>query len=198
MTQRRTGRRPGSGGAAREAILAAARSAFAEVGYERASMRLVASRAGVDPALIHHYFGTKEGLLRASIRLPFEPSEIFAGIDPDHAGELIVRRLLTIWDTNPQAREQFVGLLRTALSHEAAAATMRGILLDAALTVVTPIVADDSAPLRAALIGSHLGGITLGRYVLKVGPLADATIDELVAAVGPAIQHYVSGPVRVR
>lgn len=194
MSGRPKGRRPGSSGA-REQILRAARDTFAELGYDRASMRLVASRAGVDPALIHHYFGTKEGLLQASLRLPFDPEELFAGITPGQAGEQIVRRILTVWEENPAARQQYVALMRTALSNEQAAAIMRTVLAGAALHVLESIVSDRTAPLRAALIGTQLGGLTLGRYVIKVPAIADASVEELVAAVGPAVQHYVDGPV---
>lgn len=196
MTGRPKGRRPGSSGA-REQILQAARDTFAEVGYDRASMRLVASRAGVDPALIHHYFGTKEGLLGEALELPFDPHVVLAGItdDPDRAGFEIVRRVVGTAESSPAARTRLVGMLRTALAHESAAAMMRNVLATSVLRELERIVADETAPLRASLVGSHLAGLILGRYVLRIPALAEATVDQLAAAVGPAIQHYVNGPI---
>lgn len=194
--RRRTGRRPGASGS-RESILQAARALFAEVGYDRTTMRAVAARAGVDPALIHHFFGSKERLLTATLEFPFDPAQVLAGVgeDPDHAGAQIVRRLLAVWDASRENRDRMVGMLRAALSHEGPAAAMRDLLSRTVLSELRGIVADDTADLRAGLIGTQLGGLVLGRYVLRIPALADASHDELVAAIGPAIQHYVTGPI---
>lgn len=196
MTARPKGRRPGDSGT-REAILDAARELFAEVGYDRASMRAVAARAGVDPALIHHYFGTKDRLLASALRLPVDPEVLLAGVadHPERAGSEIVRRVLVLWDGSPEARDRMVGLMRAALSHDQAAAAMRDLLSGSVLAALEAVVRDETAPLRAGLIGTQLGGLMLGRYVLKIPAVADAATESLVAAVGPAIQHYVTGAI---
>lgn len=193
---RRTGRRPGVSGS-REAILHAARGLFAQAGYDRTTMRAVAARARVDPALIHHYFGSKEGLLAATLELPFDPSRVLAGIaaEPEQAGYEIVRRLLKAWDASPDNRDRMVAMLRAALSHDRPAIAMRDLLMRSVLVQLRCIVSDDTADLRASLIGTQLGGLVLGRYVLRIPAVADASHEELVAAIGPALQHYVTGPL---
>lgn len=196
MSARPKGRRPGDSGT-REAILDAARELFAEVGYDRASMRAVAARAGVDPALIHHYFGTKDRLLASALQLPVDPEVLLAGVadHPERAGAEIVRRGLMLWDGNPEARDRMVGLMRAALSHDQAAAAMRDLLAGSVLATLELVVRDETAPLRAGLIGTQLGGLMLGRYVLRIPAVAGASAESLVAAVGPAIQHYVTGAI---
>lgn len=99
------GRRPAGGSDTREAILTATGELFAEVGFERATMREVATRAGVDPALIHHYFTNKDGVLAAALALPVDPAALLAGLDkdPDHAGQAIVRRVLGVWESSSRS-----------------------------------------------------------------------------------------------
>lgn len=189
------GRRPAGAPDARAAILDAARELFAQNGFERTTMRGVAERAGVDPALIAHYFGNKDGLLAASVALPVDPLVLLAGLDRQRAGTEIVRRILGVAESSPVVRGQMIALMRTALSHEQAAEAMRAALSRTVLVVVGELVEPDLAPMRAALVGSHLGGLLIGRYALQVPGLADAEPEQLVAAVGPVLQHYLTGSI---
>lgn len=189
------GRRPQGGPDAREAVLGAARELFAERGFERTTMRAVGTRAGVDPALIYHYFRDKDALLAAVVEPPVDLPAVLAGIadDPSQAGEEIIRRVIGLWENHPDIRERMLAVLRTALSHDHAARLLRDMLSSWLLRALGDVLADDQRELRAALVGSHLGGLLLGRYLLKVPGTAAATPEELAQAVGPAIQRYLTG-----
>ena len=191
------GRRPVGGSDTREEILTAAGELFAELGFDRTTMRAVAARADVDPALIHHYFGNKEGLLSAALVLPVDPAVLLAGLDkdPEHAGEAIVRRVLGLWESDPEIRRRLLGLIRVGMSHDYAVGVLRDLLGRTILTAVARVVADDHRPLRAGLVGTQMGGLLLGRYVLGLPAVRDATPEQLVVAIGPVVQHYLTGPV---
>jgi AcrR family transcriptional regulator len=196
MTTRPLGRRPGDSGA-RDQILAAARELFADLGFDRATIRAIARRAAVDPALVHHYFGTKDDLLAAALQLPVDPAVLFAGIDPgqggDHsAGVSIVHRVLMLWD-DAETRAPLLALLRTAVSHERAAAALGELFASTLLAQMATLARREDAPLRAALVSSHIGGLVLGRYVLGLPQLAELSADQLAATVGPVLDHYLSG-----
>jgi AcrR family transcriptional regulator len=197
----RTGRRAGDSGS-REAILRAARSQFAERGYDAATIRAIAAAAGVDPALVHHFYGTKEGLFAAAMRLPFVPSEVItaalaegsrpAGVS---VGEHLVRTALAVWDS-ADVRTAFVGMLRSALTSEQAATMLREFVSQAILGPVASVAGDtdpERTPFRAALVGSHMLGLALTRYIVQLGPIASATPDELAAAIGPTVDRYLTG-----
>jgi AcrR family transcriptional regulator len=158
-------------------------------------MRAVGARAGVDPALIAHYFGNKDGLLAEVITLPVDPVQLLDGLDRSRAGADLVRRILGYADSSPVIRGRMVAMLRTALSHEHAAATMRLMLSRTILAGVGDLAASDHQELRASLIGSHMGGLLIGRYVLQVPGLAGADPEQIVAAAGPVLQHYLTGPI---
>ena len=194
------GRRPAGGSDTREAILTSAGELFARVGFERTTMREIASRAGVDPALIHHYFVNKDGLLAAALALPVDPARLLAGLenDPDHAGQAIVGRVLGMWEADPETRRRLLALMRVGLSHEHAAGVLRDLLGRTILTVVARVVAEDERPLRAALVGTQMGGLLLGRYLLGIPAVRDATPEQLVVAIGPVVQHYLTGPIAGR
>lgn len=191
------GRRPLGSPSTREKILAAAGELFAELGFERTTMRGVAAKADVDAALIHHYFGNKEGLLAAALALPVDPFALLAGLeeDPEHAGEAVVRRVLGLWEGDPETRRRLLGLMRAGLSHEYAAGVLRDLLGRTILTALARVVATDHGPLRAALVGTQMGGLLLGRYLLAIPALRDAAPGQLAVAIGPVIQHYLTGPV---
>ena len=191
------GRRPLGSPDARRAVLDAARELFAELGFERTTMRAVAARAGVDPALIYHYFGDKDGLLFAALQPPADAATVFSGLAgaADRAGEELVRRLIGLWEERPEVREQMAAIIRTGLSHDHAARLLRDILSSFILAALGDVLADDRRELRAALIGSHIGGLMLGRYLLKVPGAAAASPEDLVQAVGPVVQHYLTGTI---
>lgn len=202
------GRRPLGSPDARRAVLHAARELFAERGFERTTMRAVAARAGVDPALIYHYFGDKDGLLFAALQPPADAATVFAGLaaagtdrtgaartGADRTGEELVRRLIGLWEERPEVREQMVAIIRTALSHDHAAGLLRDILSSFILAALSDVLADDRRELRVALIGSHIGGLMLARYILKVPGAAAASPEDLVQAVGPTVQRYLTGDI---
>ena len=193
----RRGRRPLGSPDARRAVLDAARELFAELGFERTTMRAVAARASVDPALIYHYFGDKDGLLFAALQPPVDEAIVFAGLAgaADRAGEELVRRLISLWEDRPEIREQMAAILRTGLSHDRASRLLRDILSSFILAALGDVLADDRRDLRVALIGSHIGGLMLARYILKVPGAAAASPEDLVHAVGPTVQRYLTGDI---
>lgn len=194
-TAGRRGRRPGPD-SARNAVLDAARSLFAEVGFERATIRRIGARAGVDPALVHYFFGSKEELLRATLVLPFDPELVFAGLDahPGDEGRALVARVLQLW-SNPQVLERLTALLRAAVSREEARVALRELLTRELVRRLASRVGTDNAPLRAGLVASQLAGLAMTRLVIGIEPIAKATDAQLVAAVGPTIQRYLTGDI---
>jgi AcrR family transcriptional regulator len=186
------GRPPGQT-TARADILASARRLFAVRGYAALSLREVARDAGVDPGLIRHYFTDKEQLFAAAMRLPINPRDVAARVftgDSHDLGRRLAHFFLTTWDA-PGAGEVFVGLLGAALTDPASAALLREIVLRFILGPLSALIGGDEPALRAELAGSHLVGIALGRYALKVEPLASAPADVVVDFVGPTLQRYL-------
>ncbi|WP_326556810.1 TetR/AcrR family transcriptional regulator [Micromonospora sp. NBC_01796] len=192
---RRTGRRPGNPDT-REAILTSARDAFAERGIDGASIRTIAAGAGVDPALVHHYFGTKDKLFLAVMNVPFDPSELLPQIvagGSDGIGERLVRTFLRIWDSPAGAAG--VALLRSVISNEWAARLMRDFVVTQILRrVVAGLdLSPAEAPLRTSLVASQLVGLAMARYLLRIEPLAHTPAEIAVAAIAPTVQRYLTG-----
>jgi AcrR family transcriptional regulator len=192
---RRTGRRPGNPDT-REAILSAARSAFAEKGYDGASIRAIATGAGVDPALVHHYFGTKDKLFLETMNSPVDPVDLITEAtmgERDEIGVRFVRAFLAMWD-GPRGAAA-VALLRSVVGTEWTTKLFREFIITQILRRAVPKLGLDpeQAHLRITLAASHLVGLALARYVVKVEPLASAPSETLVAAVGPAVQRYLTG-----
>lgn len=188
----RTGRRPGVPGT-REAILAVARRRFATRGYDATSLRGIAADAKVDPALLIHYFGTKEGLFTAATGFPVRLSELFAGLDGSdrhESAEALVRGYLQVVDSD-QSRNAILALVRSAVSQEKAAAMLREFLTSELLSVIAGWTQAPNAPLRAALVAAQLVGIAMLRHVVRVDPVAKASPDEIVALVAPVIEQYL-------
>lgn len=179
-------------------MLAAARAAFAERGFDGATIRQVATAAGVDPALVHHYFGSKDQLFLAAIEAPANPAdllpEVLAG-GRDQLGENVVRMLLRVWDG--PARSAGLALVRSAVGNEWTAKLLREFLVSQVLRRVVGSLGlpRREADVRGALAASQLIGVVIGRYVLKIEPLAGASPEELVAAIGPTVQRYLTGDV---
>lgn len=190
------GRRTGSG-ETRAAILEAAAASFAEHGYAGTTMRAVAAEAGVDAALIHHYFGTKQELFRAVLELPVDlqavASRVLAG-DREELGERLARAFLSVWD-DPAASRPLLAQLRSALTDPVAAESLRGFVIDTVLATVTEAVDRPRSDLRATLAASQLIGVAILRHALELEPLASADRDELAAALGPTLQRYLTGPL---
>jgi AcrR family transcriptional regulator len=192
--QRRGPGRPAGGGDRRAAILDAARQQFAEKGYVGASVRGIARLADVDPALVHHYFGTKEQVFVAAMELPFQPAEalpqVLAG-DPDGLGERLVRMFLGLW-ANPDFRTPMLGMVRSAFTSEQGATMLREFVGSALLGRVAE-AAGPVDPLRVQAAAAQLVGIVILRHVVRLEPLASATEDEIVALVAPVVQRHLVG-----
>jgi len=192
----RTGRRPGLSGT-REAILDAARRAFAEHGYQRATIRGVAELAGVDPALVHHYFGTKQGLFVAAVQLPVNPVEQLSALladDPELVGQRMIGVFLSVWDLAAN-NSPLLALVRSAVSDEQAAAMLREFITEEVLGRIAEGLGSPDAKLRATLVGSQLVGLMMARYIIRVEPLASAPPALVAAAVGPTLQRYLTGDI---
>lgn len=186
------GRRRGSPDTKAE-ILAAARGTFAERGYEGATIRAIASRAGVDPALVMHYFGSKEDLFAAALDVPVSPATMMRSVfdaTDGPVGVALVTTMLTVWDRQGD-RNPFVGVLRSATGDGPVHDLVREFIHATILESLTRMLEGPDAGLRAGLIGSQLVGLLVGRYLLELDPLVDASIDELAAHVGPVIDGYV-------
>lgn len=194
--RRRRGRRPG-GTDTRAALLDAARAEFADRGFDGATVRVIADRAGVDPAMVNHWFGGKEQLFMAALDLPIDPSTLVAEVvpgDPEQLGARIVERFLTIWDHTGGGR-RLAALVRSVASHETAAALMRQMITRILVRRVVASAAPDQVDFRATLVGSQLIGLGMVRYVLRLEPLASADHATVVAAMAPTVQRYLTGPL---
>jgi AcrR family transcriptional regulator len=194
---RRPGRRPGNPDT-REAVLAAARAAFAERGFDGATIRTIATGAGVDPALVHHYFGTKDQLFLAAIEAPADPAALLPEVlaaGRDELGSSVVRLLLTIWD-GPM-RPAGLALVRSAVANEWSARLLREFLMTQVLRRVVGTLDLTAAEreARSGLVASQLIGLVMARYVLQLEPLASASPESMVAAIGPTVQRYLTGDI---
>jgi AcrR family transcriptional regulator len=199
-----SGRRAGDSGT-REAILDSARRQFADRGYDGATIRGIAADAGVDPALVHHFYGTKERLFAAAMSMPVVPSEVLTAALAQAAGagmgEQLVRMALTVWEST-EVHGVFLGLLRSALTSEPAADMFRGFITDAILGPIAaaarsrdPAGSADEAAYRAGIVATQMLGLALSRYVLKLEPVASASHAELAATIGPTLDRYLTGPI---
>jgi AcrR family transcriptional regulator len=193
---RRRGRRPG-GADTRAALVEAARTVFIEQGYDGATVRSIAALAGVDAAMVNHWFGGKEGLFaEAVLKLPFNPKDIADQLldgDVDDLGERIVRTFLTTWDNTGGG--VFTALMRSITSHEQAAHVLRDLLIKHIFERMLRRVGADNHLFRATLVASQLVGMGMVRYVAQFEPLASSDIEVMVPAVAPTIQRYLTGEI---
>jgi len=188
------GRRVGDSGT-QEAILDAARDLFIERGYQAASMRAIASAAGVDPALIRHYFTNKETLFAATTAartvIPQRLAEAIQG-STDGLGERVADIYLRLWE-DEATRPILMGLARSATTSEHAAQVLLA-LLGADIRSSTPLPKPDDPRARGLVLASaHLFGVAVGRHILKLPVLTEMTHDDLVAELAPTIQRYITG-----
>lgn len=190
----RTGRRPGNPEVTKQAILDAARTAFGELGYERATIRVIARRAGVDPALVHHYFGTKQTLFASAHELPFNPAELIARIataKPENLGKEIARLYLTVVGAPDSP---VLSLIRAAATNEAAARMMREFIEDLLLRSAANWIDAANARLRLTLVGSHMIGVVFARSIVGIPTLVALDVGTLIEAIGPTIDRYLMDP----
>ena len=191
----RTGRRPGTSDT-RQQIAAAARIQFAEHGYDRATFRNIATAADVDPALVVHFYGSKADLFRAVMALPPDIADALVGI-ADHPADEGGRRLAELVVAaleNPATRPIVLGRIRCATTHPEAAALVRETVTRD-LARLTSAISRDRPDARAVLIGAHVVGIALARYVVLVEPLASMRSDQVIDLIAPTFQAYLHGPL---
>ncbi|WP_055711366.1 TetR family transcriptional regulator [Streptomyces torulosus] len=200
-TPRRRGRPPrteaADAPAARDRILAAAREEFSELGYDKTSVRGIAKAAGVDSALVHHYFGTKEQVFEAAILLSFAPAvEAPRAVEDgplDTVGERLTRFFFGVWE-NPATRTPLLAIVRSAVNNDTAAAVFRRIVATQVLRRIAGRLDVADAELRAELAAAQLVGIAMIRYVIKVEPLASADPEQIIKRVAPVVQAHLTAP----
>lgn len=193
---RRRGRRSG-GEDTRAALVEAARAVFAEQGYQGATVRTIAARAGVDAAMVNHWFGGKQGLFAAAIELPFDPTELIDELvsgDVSTLAERVVRTFVTLWDTH---EGRFATLMLSVASQDMAARMMADFFAGTLFGRVAKTVGADRPDVRAALCGSQVVGLGFVRYVLRLEPIASADVEDLVALVAPTLQRYLTADLSV-
>ncbi|HEX5987594.1 MAG TPA: TetR family transcriptional regulator [Nocardioides sp.] len=196
MTERATarGRRPG-GPDTRGAILAAARESFAHKGFAGTTIRAVAASAGVDAALVHHYFGSKDDLFIAALEIPVDPRQVVPMVfaeGVEGAGERLMRMFLSVWE-DPEARLPLIALVRASLGEAGPVNLLREGVLRMIFTPLREILPGDDAEERVQLVLSQLVGLVVARYVLAVEPLASMPPEDVVAWVAPTVQRYLDG-----
>lgn len=190
---RRRGRRP-AGEDTRTALLEAAGVEFTERGFDGATLRAIAERAGVDPAMVNHWFGSKDALFVAAMQIPLNPDEVLPQLlagPADELAERVVRTFLTVWDADDGG--PMVALMRSVSSHEGAARMLREFITKLVLGRVIRTVAPDRAELRTSLAATQVAGLGMVRYVLRLEPLASADHDTVVAAIAPNLRRYLTG-----
>ncbi|SFD79064.1 transcriptional regulator, TetR family [Actinopolyspora alba] len=195
-TRLRRGRRGGDR-STRGELLDAARAAFIENGYEGATVRGIASRAGVDPAMVRHWFGGKEGLFTAAVAIPIEPGKalplLLDGPD-EQLAERMLGMFLSVWDE--AGGGEFTALIRSLSVRDSAVRMLREFLSTALFDRLLRELRSDEPELRATLCGSQVVGLGMMRYVLRMEPLASADHETVVATIAPNLQRYLTGSLR--
>jgi AcrR family transcriptional regulator len=189
------GRRRG-GPDTRGEILEAARTSFADKGFRATTIRGVAAAAGVDAALVHHYFGTKDDLFIASLQMPLDPRDALASVfapGTEGAGQRLLEAALGVWD-QPEGRQPLVAVVRDSLG-EPGGSLLREGFLRVVLKALRDTLPPEESELRAQLVASQMLGLVIARYVLELEPLATLPRAEVVRLVAPTLQRYLDGPV---
>jgi AcrR family transcriptional regulator len=196
MHVKKRGRRPGPSGT-RKAIAGAARRQFAQLGFDRTTIRSVAAEAGVDPALVLHYFGSKQRLFLEAVDLPFDVSELVAqlqGGPRSKVGERVARFALAVL-SDPDGLARWTGMIRSAASDPEAAEMLRDVVTRRIFEPLAEALGSDDAQLRANLASSQMVGLVMARYVIGIEPLASAPPETIAAAIAPTIQRYLVEPL---
>jgi len=193
MTRAARGRRPG-GPDTRAAVLVAARSSFAEKGFRGTTIRAVAAAAGVDPAMVHHYFGTKDNLFLASMELPLDPRQVVMSVSEgpvEEVAERLLAAMLAVWDD-----EVLQPALLTVVRHVLEPGGQRLFSQGFLPVVIQPIgvaLGLDEPQHRMTLVASQVMGLVLMRYVMRVEPLAAMSQADVIATYAPTLQRYLTG-----
>jgi AcrR family transcriptional regulator len=188
------GRRPGSPDTRAE-ILAAAQRAFGERGFSGTTIRAIATDAGVDPALVHHYFGSKDDLFMASLDIGVDPRAVIGPVLAQGlpgAGTRLVRTFLSVWD-DPRLQPPLLALARS-LVEEGGQRMLRDGFVGVVLVPAGRALGVDHVEHRMTLVASQVVGLVMARYVLALEPLASLPGEAVVAIVGPTVQRYLEDP----
>ena len=186
------GRRPGASNT-RGRILATARRKFAELGYERCSLRTIAAQAEVDPALVMHFFGSKQQLFREAVGWPVDPSEVLKRVlsaRDGGLGERVARTFVGLWD-DAVSRDALLAVLRGALTQEEAARLVRATFQGGLVKLVAREIGGSQGELRVELAAAQLIGMAILRHVVRVEPLASASGAAIVRRLAPALDQYL-------
>jgi len=189
------GRRPGNADTRGEIVEAATR-VFAAKGYDGTSLRAVAREAGVDPALVHHYFDGKASLFVAAMALPFDP-RVVADHAASPAGASVVEGFLTMWDRAESSGSSFASCVAAMAASPSVADAMREFVSDRVWSI-NPVDAGESDAVvarRRALVSSQLMGLAFTRYIQRVPPVSTATPKEIARWAGPTLDRYMKGPL---
>jgi AcrR family transcriptional regulator len=194
-TSRKKPGRPAGNSNTRERILASARELFAGNGISNTSIRAVAAAAGVDSALVHHYFGTKEQLFAAAIHIPIDPMDVIGPlreVPVDELGHHIASTLLRLWDSEVGA--SFIATLRSIVAGTEVN-LFRTFVQDVVGSVVAPRVDDPpgSGIIRIQFVASQLVGVVMARYILGFEPFASLPAQQVADTVAPNLQRYLTG-----
>jgi AcrR family transcriptional regulator len=190
----RTGRRPGTS-STREEILDAARRLFAERGYAGATMRAIAAEAGVDAALVVHFFGNKATLLSQAVEWPFDPEVEMPKLLADgkhQAGRHLAALVVKTWDREG-TRNPVLMLIRAGTTEPQAAEMVGKFLRERLFAPLMERLGSDRPDLRASLCASQMSGLGMVRYIARIEPLASAKSSDVVEWVGPTLQRYLTG-----
>lgn len=198
MTETKTRRRPGRPAGTsdtRKRILASARELFASKGIRNTSIRAVAAGAGVDSALVHHYFGTKEKLFAAAVHIPIDPMDVIGPlreVPVDEIGYRLPAMLLPLWDS--ELGTGFIAVLRSILAGSEIN-LFRTFIEDVITVEVGPRVDDPpgSGAIRVQFVASQLVGVVMARYILQLEPFASLPADQIAQTIAPNLQRYLTG-----
>lgn len=190
------GRRPG-GPDTRGQILEAARESFAQKGFSGTTIRAVAAAAGVDPALVHHYYGSKDDLFLAALQIRVDPRTAVPSVlaeGPEQAGERLATLFLSVWD-DPDARLPLIALVRASLTEDSAVNLLRDGMFQMVFLPLREALPMPDADRRIQLVATQLMGVVVARYLLELEPLVSMPSEELARWLGPTLQRYLTGDI---
>jgi AcrR family transcriptional regulator len=194
VSPKRPGRPPGPSDT-RDRILASARELFARNGIDKTSIRAIASAAGVDAALVHHYFGTKQQLFVAAIRIPIDPLQVIGPLREtpiDELGLKLPSLLLPLWDS--EMGSGLIATLRSLLAGNEVS-LVRSFLQEVVAVEVGARVDDPpgSGRIRVQFVASQLVGVVMARYILELEPFNSLPVQQVAATIAPNLQRYLTG-----
>jgi AcrR family transcriptional regulator len=192
--RRRPGRPPGTSDT-RDRILASARELFARNGIDKTSIRAIAAAADVDPALVHHYYGTKTQLFAAAIHIPIDPMQIIGPLQQipvEEIGYTLPSLLLPLWDS--EMGKGFIATLRSILAG-GETSLVRSFLQEVIAKEVGSRVDDPpgSGPIRVQFVASQLVGVVMARYILELDPFKSLPVEQIAETIAPNLQRYLTG-----